>query len=207
VAENALSCAVMLADRYQCGLAHAKQVRGFSCVLFDKTRAIHGLGKRYRILLETAAVLSDCGYFVNPNVPAEAAFETLKNTGIYGLTSEEMRMVAAVVAFGREDGPDRFALERAGLDQGKRLIVSKLGAILRLADALDRSRTQKLISIRAKLERDQLLIQGESEDSLCLERWAFDRNLFGFEEVFGVRPCLKVKTAAQAGFGKEGKAQ
>lgn len=206
VAANALSCARVLAERYQCALSHADQVRAFACAVFDKTRAIHGLGKRARSLLEVAATLSDCGYFVNSNIPAAAAFEMLKNTGIYGLTSGEMLMVAAAVAFGRQDGPDRFSLTQAGLDQTKQLVISKLGAILRLADSLDRSQTQKLSGIRVKLEREQLLLIGESAESLCLEKWAFDRNAVYFEEVFGVRPCLKIKAVLPGAFGREGRA-
>lgn len=193
VAGNALSCARVLAQRYQCSLPHADQVREFACEIFDRTRAIHGLGKRSRMLLEVSASLVDCGYYVNSNTPAAAAYEILRSTGVYGVTSREMILVAAVVSFGHADSPERHRLIQAGLDKGELLAVSKLGAILRLATSLDRSQSQKITRLKVKLDHEQLLISGESTDSLCLEQWAFARNSVYFEDVFGVRPTLRVR--------------
>ncbi len=198
-AGNALSCARVLAQRYQCSLPHADQVRSFACELFDRTRAIHGLGKRARMLLEVSAALIDCGYYVNSNSPAAAAYEILRSTGVYGVTAGEMVLVAAVVSFGHADSPAPYRLTQAGLDRSQQLVVSKLGAILRLASSLDRSQAQKITRLKVKLDRDQLIVAGESAESLCLEKWAFNRNSVYFEDVFGVRPSLRVKTALPGG--------
>ena len=82
------------------------------------------------------------------------------------------------------------------LSDEKRLLVSKLTAIFRLADSLDKSQKQKFDSIKVKFEHDRLLITAETDVNPYLEKWAFAQCAVFFKEVFGITPELLVKSAA-----------
>ena len=59
-------------------------------------------------------------------------------------------------------------------------------AILRLANALDRSQKQKLQSLTVRLKEEILTLTGVSDEDMHLEQWAFEECAPFFEEVFGI---------------------
>ena len=70
-------------------------------------------------------------------------------------------------------------------------IVAKLAAIVRLADALDRSYLQKIRSCSVTLKDNKLKIQATSKMDLALEMWTFEDKASFFEEVYGIKPILE----------------
>ena len=77
------------------------------------------------------------------------------------------------------------------MDDDIQLVVAKLAAILRLVDALDDSRQQKISAVKLKLTNDNLLkIKATSNDDLVLEKWSFSKKSQLFNDVFGVKPVL-----------------
>jgi exopolyphosphatase/guanosine-5'-triphosphate,3'-diphosphate pyrophosphatase len=73
------------------------------------------------------------------------------------------------------------------------LAVSKLAAILRLADALDRSHRQKYTDVTMRLETGRLVIVGRALSDTLLEEWTFAGKSEFFGEVFGLQCELKTK--------------
>jgi exopolyphosphatase/guanosine-5'-triphosphate,3'-diphosphate pyrophosphatase len=71
------------------------------------------------------------------------------------------------------------------------ITVVKLLAILRVANALDRSHKQKIKHVKMALRGDKLHITIESKDSLALEKGMFEEKADFFERVFSIRPELK----------------
>ena len=69
--------------------------------------------------------------------------------------------------------------------------VAKLAAILRMADALDRSYCQKIKNCRISISEQTLVINVLSKMDISLESWTFDRKSEFFEEVFGLKPVLQ----------------
>ena len=53
--------------------------------------------------------------------------------------------------------------------------MSKLVAIFRLCNALDKSKKQKLKNMKIKLSDENLIITAESNENVCLEKWAVDK--------------------------------
>lgn len=191
---SAISCAGKIADSYHCSRAHTECVREFSCKIFDKMKGAHGLGKRERLLLELAAILHDCGHYVTAKQHLQSSFDLIKDTDIYGLTDEEMLLTAFVARYNEYDVPNHRNTAFASLDESNRLIVSKLVAIFRLANALDKSQKQKLTDLKVRLEKDRLTITSQSDANLYLEQWAFDQCAPYFKEVFGYNPELTIKS-------------
>ena len=191
---SAISCGGKISDAYRCSRTHTECVREFSCKIFDKMKGAHGLGKRERLLLELAAILHDCGHYVTAKQHLQGSFDLIKDTDIYGLTDEEMLLTAFVARYNEYDVPNHKDAAFAALDERNQLIVSKLVAIFRLANALDKSQKQKLTDLKVRLERDRLTISSQSDANLYLEQWAFNQCAPYFKEVFGYSPELIIKS-------------
>jgi len=195
VRTNAISCAQEIAKTYNCNQKHSDNIRKFACSIFDKMKGAHGLDHRKRLLLELAAILHDCGHYVTAKQHLLSSFDLIKDIDIYGMTEEEMLITAYISRYNEYDVPDYEDLEFIRLSDKNRLIVSKLVAIFRLANTLDKAQKQKLKDIKVKLENDKLLITAESNNNLYLEKWAFEQCAPFFKEVFGYNPELTIKSS------------
>lgn len=194
VRENAISCANQIAKTYNCNQKHSDNIKKFACKIFDKMKGTHGLDQRKRLLLELAAVLHDSGHYVTAKHHLLSAFDLIKNIDIYGMTENEMLITAYIARYNEFDIPNYEDIEFIKLSDKNKLIISKLVAIFRIANALDKSQKQKLKDIKVKLENDKLEIIAESSENTYLEKWAFEQCSPFFKEVFGFNPVLTVKS-------------
>ena len=72
--------------------------------------------------------------------------------------------------------------------------IIKLTAILRVANALDKSHKQKAKNVKMTLnQKDELVITVDAEDWLTLERGLFGDKVHAFVDAFGVRPLIREK--------------
>lgn len=121
--------------------AHARQVAALALHLFDAVRVPFNLHRRDRLLLETAARLHDIGYADHPEKHVSAGVELVRESGLHGFTDAQVNDIAAIMALhGHITGthlPDEL-MERSTRPHR----VFQLGAILRIADALDHSHMQ-----------------------------------------------------------------
>lgn len=191
---SAISCAQNIATAYHCSRAHSECIRKFACKIFDKMKGSHGLDRRKRLLLELAAILHECGYYVAVKQHLLNSFDLIKDMDIYGMTDEEMTVTAYVARYNDDDVPSYDEPGIDGLSDEKRLIVAKLVAIFRLANALDKSQKQKLKDISVRQENNRLLISAQSDADLHLEKWAFQQCAPFFQEVFGFHPELSIQS-------------
>ena len=80
-----------------------------------------------------------------------------------------------------------------GIDRHQYLLVAKLTAILRLANAMDRSHYQKVEALRVVLKDRELQMIIDSSRDISLELGLLRDKVQFFEEVFGIRLVLKRK--------------
>ena len=73
------------------------------------------------------------------------------------------------------------------------IIITKLTAILRIANALDRSCTQKCRGASVTVKNDQLQISVATQEDLTLEALTLEQRADFFEEVFSIRPVIRQK--------------
>ena len=71
--------------------------------------------------------------------------------------------------------------------------MAKLTAILRLANAMDRSHYQKVQGLKAVLKDRELQVMIDSSRDISLELGLLKDKVNFFEEVFGIRPVLRQK--------------
>ncbi|HCR43680.1 MAG TPA: phosphatase [Ruminococcaceae bacterium] len=195
VRSNAISCAQEIAKAYDCDAVHSETIRMFACRIFDKMKGAHGLDRRKRLLLELAAILHECGHYVTVKQHLASSFDLIKDIDIYGMTDKEMLMTAYTARYNEYEVPAFDDFKSYVPDEGDRITTAKLVAIFRLANALDKSRKQKLKDIKVRLKNDKLIISSQSGENFYLEMWAFRQCAPFFKEVFGYEPELSVKSS------------
>ncbi|MDD7482483.1 MAG: phosphatase [Clostridia bacterium] len=191
--DSAVCCAATIARRFACDPKHWEMVSRIALQIFDKTRPIHGLPDRVRLLLQLSAILHDCGRFVDGSERFRSIFYLIRNFDLYGLTKEEINLVAVISGYNELTKPDFSEIKFARTTPAEKLVISKSVAIFRLANALDRSGKQKIGDLKIKLDKEKLIITGSGNDNMQLEKWAFEQCAGFFKEVFGIDPVFHVK--------------
>ncbi|MFC6274885.1 exopolyphosphatase [Levilactobacillus tangyuanensis] len=186
-----LAAADDLAQRYRVEPHHMELVRHFSLHLFDQLRPLHHLTNRDRLLLQIAAIVHDIGGFIDTHEHYLHSDYVLKQSEMLGLSNEETQIIAAVSRYHSTRTPAEDLAHFQQLDADKRLVVAKLSAILRLADALDDAHQQTIQKISVSVRTNKIVITAFSDDELSLIRWAFNYKAQFFTDVFGLQPVLK----------------
>src|SRR4029079_610384 len=104
--------------------------------MFDQTRTVHDLYDEARLILEVAALLHDIGHYVNVANHHKHAFYLILASPLIGMSQMQMDMVANVAREHPKSPPKVQHKPYEDMLPKQRLTVSKLAAILRLADAL-----------------------------------------------------------------------
>ena len=150
------------------------------------------MGERERLLVRLCAILHDCGKYISMQNLSECSYNIIKSTEIIGLSAREREIIANVVRFNHSDF---IYYEEADTDsslsQKDYMIVTKLTAILRLANGLDRSHKKKFTDVRIRLREGQLMITVSAKKDITLEKGLFGRRADFFEEIFSVRPVIR----------------
>ena len=144
-----------IGKRYAVNRPHVQNLEMTALAMFDATKKMHGMKERERLLLQMAVMLHDVGDRVSMwRIPPIIMY--LSNE-IIGLSHIEREMVALIAKYNTAVLPsyDELVME-SSLSAEQYLTVSELTAIVRLANALDRSHLQKIQSIRAVLKEREL---------------------------------------------------
>ncbi len=190
--EEIVTNARVLAEKFEYNKAHCENVEKNALVLFDKLKKLHGL-ENERILLKVAAILHDIGKFIGLDMHYIHSFDLIRSLDVFGLSKEQMKLVANISRYHSMEVPKDKDANFMQLSEKDRVLVAKLVAILRIADALDRSHKQKIEIQLVKLKDKELSIRAISKDQCTLEEWTFKGKAIFFQEVFGITPILKIK--------------
>lgn len=185
--EGVAQSARAIGEKYHYDGKHAEKVAQFALELFDVLAAEHGFGPRQRTLLHVAALLHDIGDFVSRRAHHKHSYYLILNSEVFGLRRDEMILVAHVARYHRRSVPKPSHLEYAVLESEKRVLISKLAAILRVADALDRNRQQNVKSIKATVEADGFRIQALTSSEIETGTAAMKQKLIMMEETYGLQ--------------------
>ena len=183
-----------IAKRYMSSKNHTQAVAQNALAIFDGMKKLHGMGKRERLLLQIAILLHDCGNYISLSNASECAYEIIMSTEIIGLSHKERKMIAHMVKFIKM--PFQYygsADSRSEIDRKGYMTVAKLTAIIRVANVLDRSHRQKIEEIRAAVKEQELVLTVSAKEDLTLERGLLPEQADFFEEIFSIRPVLKVR--------------
>jgi exopolyphosphatase/guanosine-5'-triphosphate,3'-diphosphate pyrophosphatase len=186
---------IYLARRCHYPKAHSHHVAKLATRLFDQTRPLHGLGEQEREWLEYAALLHDVGYLINGRQHHKHAYYLIKNSDLYGLTAEEVEMIANIARYHRRALPHDKHQPLKSLASKDRRTLEILSALLRIADGLDRSHFSVIHNLDVKLGKP-VIIQLQTTGDPELEIWAARQRADLFEKVFH-RPVQLVTCPSQ----------
>ena len=170
---------------------HARHVATLSRKLFSDLAAEHQLDQRMELILYLAALLHEVGLFVNARSHHKHAMYLIRNSELFGLSEKDQLLVALVVRYHRRSSPQPDHEGYSTLERNDRVAVAKLAAILRLAIALDESRSQRISNIRCRREEDRLVILTHGVEDVSLEQLTVRQSGELFEEIFGMSVLLR----------------
>ncbi len=117
----------------------------------------------------------------------------IQNSELFGLNSREIKIVSLIARYHRRSPPKPSHIEYMALDFDERLVVAKLSAILRVADALDRAHATRIESISCKTEKDLFVMTAPGGSDVSLEGIAVQSKGQLFEDVYGLKPVVRCK--------------
>jgi exopolyphosphatase/guanosine-5'-triphosphate,3'-diphosphate pyrophosphatase len=186
-AAEVLRSARILADRYQSDPGHGEYV-GKLCEHFvANLHDIHQLDEHDILLLKVAAILHEVGTYVSPRAHHKHSEYIILNSEIFGLDRMDVTIVALVSRYHRHSVPRMDHPAYAALTAEERIRVCKLAAILRVADALERTHAQRVSKIEITRSSGKLHIRLVGLEDAAIERLAMDAKADLFEQVFGLK--------------------
>ncbi len=192
--QDIYASAVAISQRYMGSRKRGQAMERIALAIFDGIGEQHGMGQRERLLLRLSTVLHDCGKFINMTNVGECSYSIISNTEIIGLSHRERQILAFIVKFNHDEFEYFDELSRhTDFDRKDYLIIAKLTAILRLANALDKSQKQKVHEISVAVKNRELVVSIEAGHDILFEKDRFIRHGAFFEEVYGLHPRIRRK--------------
>jgi putative phosphoesterase len=164
-----MEAALALGTRVWFEEVHARQVAKLSLQLFDMLKELHGFGLRERALLQAAALLHDVGISRGVEGHHKMSRDILLEDTTLPLSDRERQVVALVARYHRKSLPkEEHRLYAVQPDQHK-ILVEKLGALVRMADGLDRTHGALVKDISVEIFEDEVFIRLEADAPLDAE--------------------------------------
>ncbi|HEY8240652.1 MAG TPA: exopolyphosphatase, partial [Kiritimatiellia bacterium] len=201
--EQVVHSATALGAKYAFDERHGRQVADLSLRLFRELQSEHLLPPRYDTILHVAALVHEIGLFVSNRSHHKHSMYLIMNSEIFGLSRHDTLLISLVARYHRRAMPQTYHEGYATLSRDDRLAVSKMAAILRVADALDRNHMQQVRDLAFAREKGQFTITVRDVEDLTLERVALREKASMFEEVYGMKVVLRT---ASTGEGMNGDA-
>ena len=173
-----------LARRCRFDEPHAQHVARLALSLFHQTRELHKLDDSDGELLEYAALLHDVGFHISPSGHHKHAAYLIGTHDMVGFSREEVSIIAATARYHRKAEPPPNGASKVvksrheaffALPPGARRRVRHLAALLRLADALDRTHARLVRAVRCQVHRKTIELRIEVDGDPELELWASRR--------------------------------
>lgn len=173
-----------LAHLYNYEQIHANKVQEISLSLFDQLRPLHGYGAWERELLSHAALLHDIGVTVGYYDHHKHSAYLVLNSALRGFTHREIAILALLVRVHRKGKVDisPYSSLMAEDDQQR---VSRLGAMLRIAEYLERSKSQVVEHVNVAANNGHVTLEIASAGDATVEVWDANRRANLFRDAFG----------------------
>ncbi|MGH9879842.1 MAG: HD domain-containing protein, partial [Pyrinomonadaceae bacterium] len=132
--------------------AHSLQVARLAEQIFDSLAAAQEFTRHQRTMLSASALLHDIGYHIAHGSHHKHSLYLIKNSELTGFSEGERAVIANIARYHRGSSPKERHPDFAALNPADRDSVCRLGAILRLADALDRSHESRVRELECLVE-------------------------------------------------------
>lgn len=178
-----------LAERSHFEAPHAWHVQKLALRLFDSIGERIGCSPDERQTLADAALLHDIGYHINYDKHHKHSYHLITHADLLGMTPAEQVLIANIARYHRGAAPKKSHSNFGPLSPVARARVTRLAAILRVADGFDRGHAAAVEDIRVRwLGRALRLIAVPSAKagSIRLELWGASKKCELLSQVAGV---------------------
>jgi exopolyphosphatase/guanosine-5'-triphosphate,3'-diphosphate pyrophosphatase len=155
--------------------------------IFDALVPIYNLKRRERTLLSAAALLHNIGYHIAHNEHHKHSLYLIKYSELTGFSESEKLIIANVARYHRGSLPKEKHPDFVMFSEKDKQMVWRLGAILRLANALDRSYCSHVQDVRLSRQGRDLFVEILSDANCQTELEIAVQRADMFETAFGCR--------------------
>lgn len=173
--------------------AHVHRVTELTLSLFDQFRPLHGYGAWERELLSYAATLHDIGVQVGYYDHHKHSAYLVVHSALNGFTHREIALLALLVRLHRKGSVD-VREYRGVLNQDDEERAARLGSFLRIAEYLERSKSQVVQGVEIDLEADPIRVAVQANGDATVEIWAANDRANLFRSAFGRDMTLVLAT-------------
>ncbi|MCJ7715005.1 MAG: Ppx/GppA family phosphatase [Anaerolineales bacterium] len=173
-----------LARNYYYEKQHANHVSFLAGRLYEQLTPLHRNGKDEREILYAAALLHDLGRIIGYSSHHKHTQTLLEYNGLPGFTPRETALIALLARYHRKGQPD-ISDYKLLLKKKDGIILSRMAAILRLAECLERGRNSNITDAIVTWDDENLRITLIANQYPAVELWQANRNAVPLmEEVF-----------------------
>ena len=166
---------------------HAHIVARFAEKIFDALADSFDFTRHQRTLLSAASLLHDVGYTIAHESHHKHSLYLIKHSELTGFSEAERDVIANIARYHRGALPKERHPDYVALSEFDRETVNRLSAILRVADALDRSHDANVQDISIIFNGQTMNIELHSALSCEKEIWAAERKSDSFEQIFNCK--------------------
>jgi exopolyphosphatase/guanosine-5'-triphosphate,3'-diphosphate pyrophosphatase len=167
--------------------SHARHIAALAVQIFDQLQEPLRLPPHERLLLEAAAWLHEVGTLINYQKHHQHSYHLILHGSLRGLTTHQRELVANIARYHRKAHPKKKHANFARLSPEGQATVRRMAALLRLADGLDRTHTQRIRALACRVENGVVRVMATADADPVVDLWgATDKGTL-FEEVFGKR--------------------
>ena len=184
---------IKIAQKYHTELDYSERVAMFALSIFDQLQGLHSWDEAERELLWSAAILHNCGVYVNHSAHHKHSYYLIRNSELLGFTELELELIANIARYHRRSKPKKKHESYQQLPHKQhQLIVRQLSAILRLAVALDRRNKGAIAAVDCEYDSKNRSVNFKIQpkqigDECSLELWNLSYKKELFEEEFDVK--------------------
>lgn len=178
--------------RYGVPRKHSRQVAALARTLFHSLHPLHQLPLEFGKPLEAAAYLHDVGHYVSDLSHHKHSGYLVANSDMPGFTNRERDLIANLCRYHRKSLPAPRHVDHRSLNDEDARALLRLIPLLRMADSLDRSHTQRIQSMECRIEEGGVILQLVSPVDIDLEQWAAERAGEVFRQIYG-RPVVLLR--------------
>lgn len=189
--KEVLRSAESLSRKFRVHRSHSQQVTRLCQQLFDATTDLHALDEHDALLLKCAAILHECGNFISARGHHKHSHYIILHSEIFGLGHKDLVIVALIARYHRRSAPKPTHAGYRDLSSDDRMRVSKLAAILRIADALDRSHSSRIGELNVAIGKQKLTITLPGIPDASVERMAMRSKANLFQDIYGLRVTVR----------------
>ena len=174
-----LRAVLRLAESCSYERAHTHQVTRLALKLFDELQPLHELGRNERFYLNCAALLHDIGRVARDKGHHKESLKIVMRSPLLAFDRQTRRIIGSVARYHTKAAPSKKHGHFVRLEAEQRRVVVLLSAILRLADALDRTHRTLVHQLWCEVNGQQIIVwcvlRGDPKHHRTLYRRALEK--------------------------------